>query len=75
MPVIFTGLADGAVDSTTPDDLDKQEVMSTHNLPECHFSLSSEEEKEEEIPCSQPRYHLSNMWWCISLTFVCHSFT
>ncbi len=63
IPVMFTGLQDGAQDFTGVDDEDKQQVMSTNNPDVPNFSLLSESEGEEEILCSQPRYHVKDTWW------------
>ncbi len=39
-------------------------VSSTMNPGENYFDLlSSDDEKEDEIPSAQPRYHLTDMWW------------
>ena len=63
IPVIFTGLQEGARDSTAADSEDKQQTMSTVNPDMPTFELLSESEGEDDIPSTQPRYHLSDMWW------------
>ncbi len=63
IPVIFTGLQEGARDSTVVDDEDKQQSMSTVNPDVPHFQLLTDSEGEDDIPLTQPRYHLSDMWW------------
>ncbi len=63
-PVVFTGLSETARITTTFDDEEKQMVCSTANPGENYFDLlSSDNEKEEPIPSTQPRYHLQDMWW------------
>ncbi len=54
IPVVFTGLQDGAQDFVSVDDADKQQLLSTNNPDVPNFSLHSDSEGEEDIPCSQP---------------------
>ncbi len=63
IPVIFSGLQDGARDSCTLDDEDKQQLMSTVNPDVPNFTLLSDSNEEPDIPSSQPRYHVKDMWW------------
>ncbi len=64
MLVVFTSLSETAHDTTTFYNEEKQMVFSTANPGKNHFDLlSSDDEKEEPIPCTQPRYHLQDFWW------------
>ncbi len=64
MPVVFTSLSENTRDTTTFDDEEKQMVCSTVNPGKNYFDLlSSDDEKEDEIPSTQPHYHLQDMWW------------
>ncbi len=68
VPVVFTGLGEGARDSHAEDPVDMQLAFSTKNAPEpeeeqSNFLLWSSSSDEGAIPAAQPRYKVKDMWW------------
>ncbi len=63
IPVIFSSLQHGARDTCAFDDEDKQQLMSTVNPDVPNFTLLPDSNNEPDIPCTQPRYHVKDMWW------------
>ncbi len=71
VPVVFSGLLDGATDSTVEDSEEKRALFSTENAEspveseeeQACFDLVIDSDEGEPIPCSQPRYSVKEMWW------------
>ncbi len=68
VPVVFSGLADGAHDCFVEDSEEKQLSCSTKNAPEpeeeqSNFILVESSSDEGSIPAAQLRYKLKDMWW------------
>ncbi len=53
LPVVFTGLMEGACDSHAEDSVEKSELMSTMNAEDV-ANKTFHEDTWNEIPCSQP---------------------
>ena len=71
VPVMFSGLCKGAKDTYVEDSEEKRVFFSTENAEppaesseeEACFDLVSDSDEGEDIPCSQPRYNIKEMWW------------
>ncbi len=71
IPVVFSGLDEGAKDSVAEDSPLARALFSTNNaesLVESEeevacFDLVSSSDKGEPIPSLQPCYNVKDMWW------------
>ncbi len=71
VPVVFSGLLDGAKDSGVEDSEEKRVLFSMENADspveseeeQACFDLVSDSNEGEPIPCTQPCYNIKEMWW------------
>ncbi len=78
IPVVFTGLAEGARDQHEVDSESLQLACSTKNAPEpeeeqADFTLVTSSSDESSIPASQPCYKVKEMWWLVSCFSCSHT--